>query len=72
MNLLSDTAFDWFLSGVTGIVAAIWFVYDAINMARLRSADSADPKVRDKRFGYAIGMLIGFVGVIGVLRHHLG
>ncbi len=71
-TILSASAFDWVLSAMTGIVAAVWFVYDAINITRLRKADGADPIVRDKRFGYVMGILIGLVGVIGVAYHHLG
>ncbi len=72
MNLVSANAFDWVLSGLTGIVAAVWFVYDANNLRRLHRADPEDPVTGDKRFGYVMGMLIGLVGVIGVLKHHLG
>jgi hypothetical protein len=71
-ELVSPVVFDWFLSTITGGVAGIWLVYDAIKLLRLRTADSADPVVRDKRFGYAMGMIIGFVGVSGVAYHHLG
>ncbi len=71
-TILSPTAFDWFLSALTGIVAGTWFVWDAIKLVRLRRADGSDPVVGDKRFGYAMGIVIGAVGVIGVLYHHLG
>jgi hypothetical protein len=43
-------------------------VWDAIKLVRLRNANSADPVVRDKRFGYAIGVAIGAIGVIGCLK----
>ncbi len=66
-ELVSPLAFKWFLTLFTGIVAAVWFVYDAIKLVRLRTADGADPVVRDKRFGYAIGIVIGAIGVIGCL-----
>lgn len=71
MNLVSDTAFNWIVSVMTGGVAAVWVVYDLRNMVKLRGADRSDPKVRDKRFGYAMGMVIGLVGVVGVMWHHL-
>lgn len=69
-ELVSPLAFKWFVTIVTGGVAGAWFVYDAINLIRARRADGRDPLIRDRRFGYVIGMLIGFVGVMGCLRAH--
>jgi hypothetical protein len=43
----------------------VWFVYDAIKLVRLRPDD---PKLHDKRFGYAMGVVIGAIGVIGCLK----
>ena len=70
-TIVSVSAFDWALSAITGIVAAVWFVWDALKLVKLRGADGSDPVVRDKRFGYAMGVVIGAVGVTGVLYHHL-
>jgi hypothetical protein len=67
-ELVSPLAFKWFLTLFTGIVAGVWFVWDAIKLVRLRTADGTDPVVRDKRFGYAIGVAIGAIGVIGCLK----
>jgi hypothetical protein len=64
-QLLSPTAFKWFLTLVTGIVAAVWFVYDGIKLVRLAPET---PSAGDKRFGYMIGMSIGAIGVIGCLK----
>src|SRR5439155_27334308 len=66
-EILSATAFDWFLSAVTGIFAGLWLVLDAIKLVRLRRADTTDPVMRDKRFGYVMGVLIGAIGVSGVI-----
>jgi hypothetical protein len=66
MNLISDTAFRVILSVVTGGVAAAWVVHDIVLLARLRGV-RRDPLVGDKRFGYAMGILIGMVGVVGTL-----
>jgi hypothetical protein len=71
MEILSPRAFDVFLTSSVGVVAAAWLVYDAINLVRARHADSNDPKVRDRRFGYVIGMIIGVVGLVGVVHHYL-
>jgi hypothetical protein len=45
-------------------------VYDLISLIRARRADSGDPLIRDRRFGYVIGIAIGFIGVVGCLRFH--
>jgi hypothetical protein len=70
MNILSDHAFHWFLMIVTGGVAGVWFFYDGFSLWRSRRADRSDPKVRDRQFGYVMGMVIGALGVIGVLKYH--
>ena len=64
-TILSPVAFKWFLTLVTGIVAAVWFAWDGIKILQLRPET---PSVGDKRFGYFIGMAIGAIGVIGCLR----
>lgn len=69
-TIVSQHVFEWFLTLTVGIVAAAWFVYDSINLYRLRGADRADPTVHDKRFGYVMGIVIGAVGVAGALRFH--
>ena len=68
MNLVSDTMFRLLLSAITGGVAAVWVIHDLVLIARLRGADRKDPLVADKRFGYAMGVVIGMIGVIGTLR----
>jgi hypothetical protein len=70
--MMSATAFDWAVSAITFALAGPWIFYDGWNLVRLRKADSSDLVVRDKRFGYVIGMMIGVIGVIGVAKHHLG
>lgn len=69
-ELVSQTVFEWFVTLVTGVVASAWTVYDIINLIRARGADRRDPLVRDRRFGYAMGIVIGLVGVVGCLRFH--
>jgi hypothetical protein len=68
MTLVSVGVFRFVLSLVTGGVAAVWVVHDLVLIARLRGADRRDPLVADKRFGYAMGIVIGMIGVIGTLR----
>ena len=69
-ELMSPTGFKWFLTILTGGLAGAWFVYDSINLIRTRNADRNNGVVRDKHFGYVIGILIGLVGVVGCLRFH--
>ena len=69
-ELMSPNAFRWFLTFLTGGLASAWFVYDTINLIRTRKLDRSDPVVRDRHFGYVMGIIIGFVGVLGCLRFH--
>ena len=68
-QILSPEAFRWFLTLITGVVAGLWFIFDTTNLIRSRNADRADPVVRDKHFGYVMGILIGIAGVCGALRY---
>lgn len=67
-EIVSNEVFRGFLSVMTAGVAGIWGTVDAFRFLALRDADSRDPIVRDKRFGYAIGVAVGVVGVVGTLR----
>jgi hypothetical protein len=64
-QVVSPLVFKWFMTLFTGIVAGVWFVYDAVKLVRLKESD---PALHDKRFGYAIGVVIGAIGVIGCLK----
>jgi hypothetical protein len=69
-ELMTASQFKWFLTILTGGLAGVWLLYDLWNLSRLRGKDKADPIVADKRFGFLIGILIGVVGCVGVLRFH--
>ena len=69
-EIVSQPAFEWFVTILTGGVAGAWGIYDAISLIRVRNADSRDPLIRDRRFGYVMGILIGLLGVLGCLRAH--
>jgi hypothetical protein len=69
-ELMSPSAFKWFITFLTGGLASAWFIYDSINLIRTRNADRRDPIVRDKHFGYVMGIVIGIIGVVGCLRFH--
>lgn len=68
MTLLSDSAFRLALSLITGGVGFLWVIHDLLFLARLRGADRRDPLVGDKRFGYAVGILVAVIGMVGTLR----
>ncbi|MEO8702549.1 MAG: hypothetical protein ABI867_21065 [Kofleriaceae bacterium] len=67
MNLVNDDVFKWVLTIITGSVAGMFLVVDAIRLVRVKSST---PNAHDKRFGYFIGAVVGFIGVWGCLRFH--
>ena len=69
MNLVSAATFHWINTALLGGVSVAWWIYDAINLARLRG-DRADPLVRDKQFGFVMGLVIATIGVVRTLRYN--
>ena len=69
-ELMSPSAFKWFITAITGGVAGAWAIYDSINLIRTRNLDRGDAVVRDRHFGYVIGIIIGVAGVFGCLLFH--
>ena len=69
-NLVSPTVFKWFVSILTAGITGTWFVWDILKLWWLRRADRSDPIVRDKQFGYSLGVVICAIGLIGVLMFH--
>jgi hypothetical protein len=69
-ELMSASAFTWIITFAVGGLGAVWLVYDAVNLARTLELDRSDPVVRDRHFGYAMGMIMGAIGVIGALKFH--
>ncbi len=70
MKFLSDGAFGAVISLLTAGVGAVWLVHELMLMNRLRGADIKDSLVRDKWFGYFIGIAIGVIGIVGTLRYN--
>jgi hypothetical protein len=68
LKLVSDHAFRIFLSLATAGVGVVWTINELRLMSRLRGKDRADKRVGDQWFGYAIGILIGVIGIVGTLR----
>jgi hypothetical protein len=67
---MSASVFTWIVTFAVGGLGALWLVYDAVNLANAFRLDRSDPVVRDRRFGYAMGMVMGAIGVIGALKFH--
>lgn len=69
-ELVSETTFRVLITIATGGFSAIWVAHDVLFLARLRGADRTDPLVRDQRFGYVMGIVMGIIGVVGALRYN--
>ena len=63
----SPEGFRTFLTVLVFALAGPWLLYDTFNLIRTRKLDRKDPVVRDRHFGYVIGILVGVVGVLGCL-----
>lgn len=68
-QIVSEPVFRWIITVLT-VAAALWALYDIVKMRKARGKDGADPKVRDERFGYWIGIAIGLFAISGMLRYH--
>jgi hypothetical protein len=60
----------WFVTLVTGVVAAYWIGIDSYRLRKALRGDRSDAAIRDRIFGSIIGIIIGLVGVAGVIMHH--
>jgi hypothetical protein len=70
VNVVSDAVFSWFLTFLVGGLSAAWLVYDIRNLTKLRGADARDALVRDRRFGYIVGIVVALIGLVGTARYH--
>jgi hypothetical protein len=69
-ELMSPLAFKWTITLLTGLLAGAWVIVDTVNLIRTRNLDRNDAVVRDRHFGYVMGILIGIIGVVGCLKFH--
>jgi len=67
---LSQHTFDIILTMLVVCVCAPWLIYEIRNLSRALKQDGSDPVVRDRRFGYSIGILIAVVGIYGSLKYN--
>jgi hypothetical protein len=71
MTELPDGVFRALISLFTGGFAGAWLVHDLLFLARAarhRRAGRRDPILADQMFGYAVGIMIGVIGLVGTLR----
>jgi hypothetical protein len=71
MTELPNGVFRWLISLFTGGAAGVWLVHDLVFLARAarqRGTGSRDRLVGDQVFGYAMGIVIGIIGLVGTLR----
>lgn len=62
----------WFVSVLTFGTAGSWIVVDIVRLRRALAEREDTPARHDRIFGSIIGVVVGLVGVVGVLRYHLG
>ncbi len=66
---IDEGTFRWILT-ILIAAGAVWALFDIVKMSRTRGKDGRDPLVRDERFGYVIGIVIGLFAISGLLRYH--
>lgn len=66
---LSPEMFRWILT-ILITAGALWALFDVVKLSRTRGKDARDPLVRDERFGYFTGIVIGLFAISGILRYH--
>jgi hypothetical protein len=66
---VSESTFRWILTVLT-VAGSLWALYDIVKLRKARGKDRRDPQVRDERFGYLIGIVIGAFALGGMLRYH--
>ncbi len=65
----SESTFRAILTVVT-VAASLWALYDIVKLSKIRGKDRSDPLVKDERFGYGMGIVIGLFTLSGMLRYH--
>lgn len=66
---VSPSTFKWIVTVLT-VAASLWALYDIVKLSKTRGKDGKDPLVRDERFGYLIGIVIGAFTLSGMLAYH--
>jgi hypothetical protein len=69
--IVSQAAFIWFCTIVTVGIAVPWVFVDLYRLRRTLREDRSRPVVRDRLFGSLVGLAVGVLGVVGMVRYHL-
>lgn len=68
-DLVSPAFYKWFITAIS-LILTVWAFYDVVRLWRLRRENFRDPLVRDKLWGYVLGVAMGILTIVGVLRYH--
>jgi hypothetical protein len=63
--IISPRDFQWFVTLLTGGVAAYWIVVDSLRLRGALRDDTSRPSVKDRIFGSIVGLAIGVIGILG-------
>lgn len=69
--IVSQHVFIWWCTIMTAGVAGSWFFVELFRLNRVLREDLSRPTVRDRLFGSLIGLAVGLIGVLGMVRYHL-
>lgn len=67
--IVSETTFEWFVTLMVVAICVGWGTYDLV---RLVKNWKRRREMRDEFFGYLIGLLVVFSGVVSLFKYHLG
>lgn len=70
--IVSHEIYIWFVTALTVGTAASWLVVDIVRLRRALAETEATPERRDRIFGSIIGLVVAIIGIVGMLRFHLG
>ena len=69
--IVSQHVFIWFCTIMTAGVAGTWCFVELFRLRTVLRADLSRRTVRDRLFGSLIGLAVGVIGVLGMVRYHL-
>jgi len=69
--IVSQHVFIWWCTVMTVGVAGTWVFVEVFRLRRVLREDLSRPVVRDRLFGSLVGLAVGILGVLGMVRYHL-